>query len=136
MTINRRVILALAPVLISRISYGPPLPRRQHQLHQHLSMGFVIKVHAVYSTPFWREEGLSGTCFGPNSIIQEVYDNTYHGESTGTLVGFISDVKADAMFELSEAERKETILKGIAEFLGEVKEAPRIAGIGGSDSRP
>ena len=47
------------PILISRISFEPPLPRRQHQLHQHLSMGFVIKVHAVYETPFWRDAGLS-----------------------------------------------------------------------------
>ena len=42
-------------------------------------MGLVIKVHAVYDTPFWREEGLSGTCFGPNHLVQEIYDNTFDG---------------------------------------------------------
>ncbi len=126
-TVNaKKVVIAVPPNLYSRISYNPPLPRRQHVTHQHQSMGLVIKVHAVYSTPFWREEGLSGTCFGPNSIIQEVYDNTYHGESTGTLVGFISDLNADAMFELSEAERKETILKGIADFLGDKALTPEV----------
>lgn len=52
----RFAILAHAPVLYSRIAFEPPLPRRQHQLHQHLSMGFVIKVHAVYDRPFWREQ--------------------------------------------------------------------------------
>jgi hypothetical protein len=51
----RHAILALAPVLYNRISFVPPLPRLQHQMHQHISMGFVIKVHAVYETPFWRE---------------------------------------------------------------------------------
>ena len=72
----RFAILAVPPILISRISYEPPLPRRQQQLHQHLSMGFVIKVHAVYETPFWREAGLSGTAFSPYELVHEAYDNT------------------------------------------------------------
>lgn len=118
-TVNaKKVIIAVPPNLYSRISYNPPLPRRQHVTHQHQSMGLVIKVHAVYETPFWREEGLSGTCFGPSAVVQELYDNTYHEETTGTLVGFISDLQADAMFLLPEAERKAAILASMAEFLG------------------
>jgi putrescine oxidase len=118
-TVNaKKVIIAVPPNLYSRISYNPPLPRRQHVTHQHQSMGLVIKVHAVYETPFWREEGLSGTCFGPSAIVQELYDNTYHEETTGTLVGFISDLQADAMFLLPEAERKDAILASMAKFLG------------------
>ncbi|QXQ09742.1 NAD(P)/FAD-dependent oxidoreductase [Paeniglutamicibacter sp. Y32M11] len=118
-TVNaKKVIIAVPPNLYSRISYNPPLPRRQHVTHQHQSMGLVIKVHAVYETPFWREEGLSGTCFGPSAIVQELYDNTYHEETTGTLVGFISDLQADAMFLLPEEERKAAILASMAEFLG------------------
>ncbi|MFV1292804.1 HisA/HisF-related TIM barrel protein, partial [Klebsiella pneumoniae] len=34
----RFAILALAPVLYPRISFEPPLPRLQHQMHQHISM--------------------------------------------------------------------------------------------------
>ena len=115
----RRVVVAVPPPLFSRISYDPPLPRRQHQLHQHLSMGLVIKVHATYPTPFWREDGLSGTCFGTSTLVQEVYDNTTHGDERGTLVGFVSDEKADALLALPEVERRQRILASIAEFLGE-----------------
>ncbi len=122
----RKVILAIPPNLYSRISYEPPLPRKQHITHQHQSMGLVIKVHAVYDTPFWREEGLSGTCFGPTSLVQEIYDNTYHGESTGTLVGFVSDVKADEVFALNEGERKQHILKAMAEYLGPKALEPKV----------
>ncbi|KIQ15115.1 flavin monoamine oxidase family protein [Rhodococcus sp. MEB064] len=114
----RKVIIAVPPNLYTRISYDPPLPRRQHQMHQHQSLGLVIKVHAVYDTPFWREEGLSGTGFGANQIAQEVYDNTNHEDSRGTLVAFVSDEKADAMFELSAEDRKRTILESIATYLG------------------
>ena len=34
----RFAILAHAPILYSRIAFVPPLPRRQHQMHQHLSL--------------------------------------------------------------------------------------------------
>lgn len=114
----RFAVMAVPPNLYSRVSFDPPLPRRQHQMHQHQSLGLVIKVHAVYSTPFWRENGLSGTGFGAGSIVQEVYDNTNHEDPRGTLVGFISDEKADAMFELSEEDRQRAVLESIATFLG------------------
>ncbi|MFT4471292.1 flavin monoamine oxidase family protein [Arthrobacter sulfonylureivorans] len=114
----RHAVMAVPPNLYSRVSFEPPLPRRQHQMHQHQSLGLVIKVHAVYETPFWRTDGLSGTCFGAGSVVQEVYDNTNHADSRGTLVGFVSDEKADAMFELSPEERKAAILSAIADYLG------------------
>jgi putrescine oxidase len=126
-TVNARfVIMAVPPNLYSRVSFNPPLPRRQHQMHQHQSLGLVIKVHAVYATPFWRDKGLSGTGFGADALVQEVYDNTNHGDSRGTLVGFISDEKADAVFELSAEDRKRAILESIAGFLGEEALAPEV----------
>ncbi|WP_102191707.1 flavin monoamine oxidase family protein [Microbacterium aurantiacum] len=114
----RFAILAHAPVLYNRISFVPPLPRRQHQMHQHISMGFVIKVHAVYDRPFWREQGLSGTAFSPYEICHEAYDNTNHGDERGTLVGFVSDNTADGVFELSAEERKERILESLSHYYG------------------
>jgi putrescine oxidase len=126
-TVNARfVIMAVPPNLYSRVSFNPPLPRRQHQMHQHQSLGLVIKVHAVYSSPFWREDGLSGTAFGAGAIVQEVYDNTNHEDPRGTLVGFVSDEKADAMFELSAEDRRRTILESIASFLGEKALEPEV----------
>ncbi|MCD5344812.1 NAD(P)/FAD-dependent oxidoreductase [Agromyces sp. H3Y2-19a] len=114
----KRVILAVPPILYSRISYEPPLPRRQHQLHQHISMGFVIKVHAVYDRPFWREQGLSGTAFSPYELCHEAYDNTNHGDPRGTLVGFVSDEEADAVFKLGADERKAAILESLSHYYG------------------
>ncbi|MDO5711616.1 MAG: NAD(P)/FAD-dependent oxidoreductase [Micrococcales bacterium] len=118
-TVNaKQALVAVPPNLYSRISYEPPLPRRQQQMHQHQSFGLVIKVHAVYPTSFWREEGLSGSCFGAGRVVQEVYDNTNHGDDRGTLVAFVPDSRADEMFTLSADERRATILAGIADFLG------------------
>ncbi|KJQ54106.1 flavin monoamine oxidase family protein [Microbacterium sp. SA39] len=120
----RYAILAHAPVLYDRISFVPPLPRRQHQMHQHLSMGFVIKVHAVYETPFWREQGLSATAFSPYELVHEAYDNTNHGDERGTIVGFVSDENADGVFELSAEERKQRILESLSHYYGDQAKNP------------
>lgn len=122
----RETVIAVPPNLYSRISFEPPLPRLQHQMHQHQSMGLVIKVHAVYDRPFWREQGLSGTGFGPNEICQEVYDNTNHQDSRGTLVAFVSDEVADEMFTLTEKDRREKILRSLAAYLGEEALTPEV----------
>ncbi|TFC31338.1 FAD-dependent oxidoreductase [Cryobacterium sp. TMT1-3] len=115
----RHAIVAVPPPLISRISFDPPLPRRQQQLHQHLSMGFVIKVHAVYETPFWRADNLSGTAFSPYELVHEAYDNTNFDDPRGTLVGFVSDEEADGVFALSADERKKRILESMSHYYGE-----------------
>lgn len=124
-------VLAVPPNLYNRISFVPPMPREQHIAHQHISMGLVIKVHAVYETPFWREDGLSGTAFGGGRLVQEVYDNTNYGadgtegeDAYGTLVGFVSDLYAEEMWALPEAERKERILSAMADYLGPKTMAP------------
>ncbi|MFC4244912.1 flavin monoamine oxidase family protein [Gryllotalpicola reticulitermitis] len=114
----RIALLAVPPTLVSRISFAPPLPRRQQQLHQHLSMGLVIKVHAVYETPFWREAGLSGTAFSPYLVAHEAYDNTIEGDSRGTLVAFVSDERADEMFRLTATERRQRILESLVQYYG------------------
>lgn len=120
----RRVVMAVPPNLYSRVSFDPPLPRRQHQMHQHQSLGLVIKVHAVYETPFWRKDGLSGTGFSASSLVQEVYDNTNFEDARGTLVGFVSDEKADYAFTLSAEQRQREITASLAQFLGEAAREP------------
>lgn len=122
----QQVVVAVPPNLYTRISFDPPLPARQHQMHQHVSLGLVIKVHAVYPTPFWRADGLSGTCFGAGAVVQEVYDNTNHGDTRGTLVGFVPDEKADRLLELSADDRRAAVLESIAGFLGEQALTPDV----------
>lgn len=114
----RFAILAHAPILYPWIDFTPALPRLKQQMHQHISMGFVIKVHAVYDRPFWREQGLSGTAFSPYEISHEAYDNTNHGDERGTLVGFVSDRDADDLFRVSAEERKARILESLSHYYG------------------
>jgi putrescine oxidase len=112
------VVVAVPPNLYDRIRYVPALPRLRQQLQQHQSLGLVIKVHATYETPFWRTAGLSGTAFSPYQLVHEAYDNTNHGESRGTLVGFVAAEQADALFRLDADERRRRILDSLAAYFG------------------
>lgn len=113
-----RAIVAVPPNLYDRIDFQPSLPRLRQQMHQHLSLGLVIKVHAVYPTPFWRDAGLSGTVFAPYNAVHEVYDNTNHEDARGTLVAFISDLHADASFGLGPEAQRAAILEQLASYFG------------------
>ncbi|WP_040456504.1 flavin monoamine oxidase family protein [Kribbella catacumbae] len=115
---SRRVIVAVPPPLVRRIRFTPELPAVHRSARDHQSFGLVIKVQADYPTPFWRERGLSGTGFGPYQLVHEVYDNTPDGASTGQLVGFVSDERADRVGRLTAEERREQILDSLAAYLG------------------
>lgn len=125
LTVNaRHLVLAIPPTAVTRVRFEPPLPSIQRETRQHQSFGQVIKVHATYETPFWRDAGLSGTAFSPYEIAHEAYDNTNHDETRGTLVAFVSDLQADAVLALPAAKRREVILSSLSTYFGPEAAAP------------
>jgi putrescine oxidase len=122
----QHVVVAVPPNLYGRIAFNPPLPADRAQGHQHLSLGLVIKVHAVYSRPFWRDNGLSGTAFSPYVVVHEAYDNSNYGDERGTLVGFVSDTRADALLRLDADARRDAILAALAGYYGDEALRPEV----------
>jgi putrescine oxidase len=117
--VARRVLVAVPPTVVRRIRFSPDLPTEQRMAREHQSFGFVIKVQALYPEPFWREEGLSGTGFGPYLDLHEVYDNTPQGDERGMLVGFVSDLSADRLARLDADERRARVLESMASYFGD-----------------
>lgn len=120
----RRVVVAVPPPLVRRIRITPALPAEHRMAREHQSFGLVIKVQAGYATPFWRDRGLSGTGFGPYQLVHEVYDNTPDGDERGFLVGFVSDLSADAADRLSAEERRRRVLDSLAAYFGDPARDP------------
>lgn len=95
-------IVALGPHLVSRIDFESALPGRKAQMLQQFSMGNVIKVQAFLRDAVLARAGPLRHQLRPYEIVHETYDNTAPDYPGGTLVGFVSDRRADAMYELTQ----------------------------------
>ncbi len=114
----RATILAVPPNLLSGIWFDPALPAWRMTMDEHFSQGLVIKVQAFYPRPFWRDEGLSGTGFGPRLTVHEVYDNTLPDGGEGVLIGFIAASAGDKFVRLDAEARRATVLDCFSTYFG------------------
>jgi monoamine oxidase len=121
----RRVILALPKTLIPRIAFSPALPAAYDQYLQRQPMGSVIKVNAIYDTPFWREQGLSGAAISDSGPIQITYDNSPPDGRPGVLVGFMEGDESRRLLAASKAGRRHAALESLARYFGPTALSPR-----------
>jgi monoamine oxidase len=120
----RRAIIATPPTLTSRIAYDPPLPALRDQLTQRMPQGTVIKTHAVYERPFWREDELSGQATSDIGPARVVFDNSPPDGRPGVLLGFVEGRLARQWGTRHADERREAILAGHARLFGEAATRP------------
>ena len=113
-----RVIVALAPALCGRIVFDPPLPARRDQLTQRVPQGSIIKVEAVYPTPFWRDAGLTGQAVSDVGPVAATFDNTPEDGAPGVIMGFIGGDDARVWGLHSKAERSAAVLDQFSHIFG------------------
>ncbi|KAK2474605.1 hypothetical protein H9L39_14565 [Fusarium oxysporum f. sp. albedinis] len=99
----QKVIIAIPPTLAGRIVYQPPLPAARDQLCQRVPMGSIGKVIAIYKTPFWRDQGLSGEVASLEGVSQSTFDSSPPDGSFGAMMGFI---EANEMRRLDDASEE------------------------------
>ena len=122
---GRRVIVAVSPMLAGRIEYDPPMPAVRDGLTQHVPQGSVIKFEAVYPTPFWRQDGLSGYSNSDQPPVQLTYDNSPPSGRPGVLLGFVVGDAARALGNRSPATRRHIVLDAFARLFGPRAKQPR-----------
>ena len=114
----RAVIVAVPPNLTNAIRFRPALPAWRQRMGQDLSQGSINKILAVYETPFWREEGLSGQGFAPYEFVRELYDNSPPSATAGVLTTFLAGENAERAGRLTHADRRAEVLEGMAKYVG------------------
>jgi monoamine oxidase len=114
----RRVIVAVAPALAARIDYEPALPAGRDQLTQRMPQGSVIKVHAVYDSPWWRTDGLSGQTGSPDLPVSITFDNTPPGGAPGIITGFVEGARAVEFGALDDGERRRIAIDCLVRYFG------------------
>jgi monoamine oxidase len=70
----RRTIVAVPPPRAARITYAPPLPADRAALLDRMPLGAIWKVAAIYDTPWWRDDGLSGQSLDVDSPLPLTLD--------------------------------------------------------------
>jgi monoamine oxidase len=120
----RRAIVALPPAMAARVEYAPALPGLRDQLTQRMPMGSVIKVHAFYERPFWRDEGLTGQATSDTGPCRVTFDNTTPEGAPGVLLGFVEGEEARRWAERPVAERRTAALESFARYFGDAARSP------------
>lgn len=113
-----QAIVALSPMLASRIEFDPPLPALRDGLAQHMPHGSVIKIQAVYPKPFWREAGLSGNCFSTEGAVDFAADSSPADGRRGVLACFIGGREARRLGALPAADRTTAIMSSLVRAFG------------------
>src|SRR5215218_536638 len=113
------VIVTVPPALRGRIEYVPALGPMHDGLSQRMPMGAVIKCHAVYGTPFWREAGLNGRTESDTGPCRITCDNSSPADDAGVLTGFILGSEAREWGRREKGDRERAVLECFARYFGE-----------------
>lgn len=86
-----QVVLALPPRIAAQFAFAPSLPDETLRTMQGVAtwMAGQAKAVAVYDTPFWREEGLSGDAMSRIGPMIEIHDASPAQSGPYALFGFI-----------------------------------------------
>lgn len=86
-----QVVLALPPRIAATIEFKPRLPTITNDAMTKVStwMAGQAKAVAVYDTPFWRHQGLSGDAVSRMGPMVEIHDASPHDGGPYALFGFI-----------------------------------------------
>jgi len=114
----RRAIIAMAPSLAGRVTYTPQLPGPREQLCTRMPMGSVVKVHALYDAPFWREDGLNGQIVSNVDLLCGTFDDSPHDGSHGAIVGFIAGNDCWRPEAVDPERRRQTLLLELGRAFG------------------
>jgi monoamine oxidase len=120
----RHAILAVPPVLASRLAYSPALPKGKAALLKALMPGALTKATAVYDRPFWRDAGLSGQGVTDVGPARATFDNSPPDGSLGVLFGSVGGSAYAPWGPLPADQRRAQVLESFAAFVGDQARAP------------
>jgi monoamine oxidase len=123
---TKKVIITAPLPVVKNIKFSPELPSEKQILIHSMEMGTVIKTHAVYTTPFWKDKGLSGASICLDEAVELSVDNSIPGSDKGIITSLIHADRAKSLLKLSEQDRKELVLNAYVNLFGEKALTPTL----------
>lgn len=105
-----RVVVATPPATALAIDWFPFLPPKRMQLLQRMPMGHLMKADAVYRTPFWRKDGLTGMGVADHGAVRVCFDNSPADAAVGVLLAFVGGSTWERYGTLPRARRRKAVL--------------------------
>jgi monoamine oxidase len=120
----QNVILALPPRIAAELTFDPPLPEITLRAMRAVPtwMAGQAKAVAVYDSPFWRNEGLSGDAMSRTGPLAEVHDASPETGGPYALFGFIGMPPAQRQ---NKAQLETEITKQLGRLFGPLAANPR-----------
>lgn len=106
----RHSVLALPRALAAGIRFDPILPADHALLINQIPAGTEIKMVAIYDTPFWRADGVTGASVATDDDIEVTLDTCQPGFAQGVIAGYCAGPKARRLAALSLAERRDAFV--------------------------
>lgn len=85
---GKHVIVAIPPALAVDIVWTPLMPAVQDAMRRRMTLGTLMKIHAVYEEPWWRKDPGVWMALKVGGVVPEMFDNTPKSGSPGVLMGF------------------------------------------------
>jgi monoamine oxidase len=120
----KRAIVAVPPALAGEVEFDPPLPEGRRLLAERLWPGRLSKCMALYETPFWRADGLSGEAVTDAGPVTLTFDSSPRDGSAGVLLGFVGGPEVADLERIDAAERRAAVLACFARLYGPRAEQP------------
>ncbi|MBA2350208.1 MAG: FAD-dependent oxidoreductase, partial [Solirubrobacterales bacterium] len=114
----RKVIVAVPPTLAAAIDWDPILPPERAFLLARTPMGRLMKCDAIYDTPFWRSDGLSGMGVAETGAVRTSFDCSPPDGSKGVILGFVGGSGWDVASGMPPERRKQLVLENFARIYG------------------
>jgi monoamine oxidase len=118
----KKVVIALGPVLMRRITFTPALPNARQQLNKKMFMPAIGKGIAVYDSPFWRtDEDLNAQVISDKGATKVTFDNTPEGDTPafGAIMGFILGDDMRALDSKTPAQVQEAVVSAYVNCFGQ-----------------
>ncbi|KAF2162488.1 hypothetical protein M409DRAFT_69082 [Zasmidium cellare ATCC 36951] len=114
----QNVIVAMSPPVAGLVEYSPPVSAKRQKLMQRMFMGNEGKMNAIYKTPFWRENGLSGQVQSTSGTVKATFDDSPADASYGAILGFIEAGQMKALDNATEAEIQKLVQEDYVRYFG------------------
>jgi monoamine oxidase len=102
-------IIAMSPMISSRIKYSPPLPTSRDSLTQRMPLGSVIKVVVIYKEAWWRNRGYTGQIVSDEGPVCATFDHSDPEHNFFALIGFIAGKHAIEWRDKGKEARKKAV---------------------------